>query len=157
MLNGKSHTCIHTQNILGHDMSVWSIMENSSFLLLYFFHLFLSFSLFYFFFRPPFLWIFFRVIYYRFCTISSIHMWVRYWESFFLCSPSPLLEPSTLSCKATYLLFRHHLHINAVRELARQHLMRGWQYFLIFVFPHFYPLSDIFISHLLQNPSETLP
>ena len=43
----------------------------------------------------------------------------------FLCSPLPLLEPSTLSCKAACSLFRHHLHINAARELAGQHLMRG--------------------------------
>ena len=42
----------------------------------------------------------------------------------FLCSPLPLLEPSTLSCKAACSLFRHHLHINAARELAGQHLMR---------------------------------
>ena len=42
----------------------------------------------------------------------------------FLCSPLPLLEPSTLSCKTAYSLFRHHLHINAARELAGQHLMR---------------------------------
>ena len=76
---------------------------------------------------------------------------------FFLCSPSPLLEPSTLSCKAAHLLFRHHLHINAAKELAVQHLMRRLQYFLIFVFPYPYPLSDIFLSSLLQNPSETLP
>ena len=44
---------------------------------------------------------------------------------FFLCSPLPLLEPSTLSCKAACSLFRHHFHINVVRELAGQHLMRG--------------------------------
>ena len=37
---------------------------------------------------------------------------------FFLCFPLPLLEPSTLSCKTAYSLFRHHLHINAARELA---------------------------------------
>ena len=43
----------------------------------------------------------------------------------FFCSPSPLLEPSTLSCKAACLLFKHHLYINAARELAEQHLMRG--------------------------------
>ena len=35
-----------------------------------------------------------------------------------------LLEPSTLSCKAACSLFRHHLHINAARELVGQHLMR---------------------------------
>ena len=76
---------------------------------------------------------------------------------FFLCSPSPLLEPFTLSYKTACLLFMHHLHINAVRELAGQHLMRGWQYFLIFVFPHPYLLFDIFLSPLLQSPSEMLP
>ena len=43
----------------------------------------------------------------------------------FFCSRSPFLEPSTLSCKAACLLFRHHLHMNAARELAGQHLMRG--------------------------------
>ena len=43
----------------------------------------------------------------------------------FLCSPLSLLEPSTLSCKAACSLFRHHLHINAARELAGQHLMQG--------------------------------
>ena len=42
----------------------------------------------------------------------------------FLCSPLSLFEPSTLSCKAACSLFRHHLHINAARELAGQHLMR---------------------------------
>ena len=42
----------------------------------------------------------------------------------FLCSPLPLLEPSTLSCKAAWSLFRHHLHINVAKELAGQHLMR---------------------------------
>ena len=36
----------------------------------------------------------------------------------FLCSPLPLLEPSTLSCKATCSMFRHHLHINVAKELA---------------------------------------
>ena len=46
-------------------------------------------------------------------------------RALFLYSPLPLLEPSTLSCKAACSLFRHHLHINAARELAGQHLMRG--------------------------------
>ena len=58
--------------------------------------------------------------------------------------PLPLLEPSILSCKAACSLFRHHLHINAARELAEQHLMRGQQYPQIFVFSHSYHLSDIF-------------
>ena len=39
--------------------------------------------------------------------------------------PLLLLEPSILSCKAACSLFRHHLYINAARELAGQHLMRG--------------------------------
>ena len=39
------------------------------------------------------------------------------------CPISHLPEPSTTSCKAACLLFRHHLHINAARELARKHLM----------------------------------
>ena len=44
----------------------------------------------------------------------------------FRVSLSPFALPwiSTLSCKATCLLFRHHLYINAARELAGQHLMR---------------------------------
>ena len=44
---------------------------------------------------------------------------------FFLCFVLLFLEPSTFSYKAACSLFRHHLHINAVRELAGQHLMRG--------------------------------
>ena len=43
----------------------------------------------------------------------------------FLYSSLPLLEPSTFSYKAACSLFRHHLHINAARELAGQHLMQG--------------------------------
>ena len=71
--------------------------------------------------------------------------------------PLPLLEPSFLDCKAACSLFRHHLHINAARELAWQHLMRGQQYSQIFVFSHSYPLSDFFSSPLLQGLSKTLP
>ena len=37
---------------------------------------------------------------------------------------APSLEPSTLSCKSAGSLLRHQLHINAAREVARQHLMR---------------------------------
>ena len=77
--------------------------------------------------------------------------------SHFSLLPLPLLEHSILSCKAAYSLFRHHLHINAARELTGQHLMRGQQYPQIFVFSHSYPLSDIFSSTLLQGLSETLP
>ena len=41
----------------------------------------------------------------------------------FPCPISHLLEPSTISCKAACLLFKHHLHINAARELVGKHLM----------------------------------
>ena len=61
----------------------------------------------------------------------------------FFCPRSSFLESSTLNCKIAYLLFRHHLHINAARELAGQHLMRRQQCFQIFVIPHPYPLSGI--------------
>ena len=117
VLIGKSYTCIYTKNILGHALIVWLRVQNSFFLLLYFFNLLLPLS--FFFFCSVFFW---RVIYYGFYTNFSTHVWVRCSE--FLCPLSPLLEPSTLSCKAAGSLFRHHFHINAVRELAGQHLMR---------------------------------
>ena len=108
------------------------------------------FALFFFFFFPPSLWISFCITYYGFCTIFSIHVWVRWWE--FPCPISPLFEPSTLSCKTACLLFMHHLHINAVRELAGQHLMRRWQYFQIFVIHHPYPLFGICPSPCRKVP-----
>ena len=67
------------------------------------------------------------------------------------------LESSILSCKAAYSLFRYHLHINAARGLAGQHLMRRQQYPQIFVFSHSYPLFDIFSFTLLQGLFEALP
>ena len=70
----------------------------------------------------------------------------------FSCPLSPLLESSTLSCKAACLLFRHHFHINVARELVGQHLMRRQQYFQIFVIPHPYPLSGIFSSPCRKVP-----
>ena len=141
MLNGKSYKCTHAKGILGHALTVWSIVKNSSVLLLYFFNLLLSF-LFCVFFFVPFLWIPFRVIYYGFFTIFSIHVRVRCWE--FSYSISPLLEPSTLSYKTACLLFRHHLHINAARELVGQYLMRGdstswYLFFLILILYLFIP------------------
>ena len=69
----------------------------------------------------------------------------------------PFLESSILSCKAARSLFRHHLHINAARGLAGQHLMRRQQYPQIFVFPHPYPLFDILSFTLLQGLSEAFP
>ena len=69
----------------------------------------------------------------------------------------PFLESSILSCKVACSLFRHHLHINAARGLAGQHLMQRQQYPQIFVFSHSYPLFDIFSFTLLQGLSEALP
>ena len=70
-------------------------------------------------------------------------------------SPCPiphLLEPSTISCKAAYLLFRHHLHINAARELVGKHLM--WRKWLlqIFVILHPHPLPNIYPSSCREIP-----
>ena len=92
-------------------------------LLLYFFHLFLSFSFLYFFSIPHSLNLFSCYI------LLFLHHFLHPHVSqvlgvFSLCFSSPLLEPSTFSCKAACLLFRHHLHINAARELAGQHLDR---------------------------------
>ena len=78
-------------------------------------------------------------------------------ESPFFLLLVPFLESSILSCKAACSMFRHHLHINAIRGLARQHLMRRQQYPQIFVFSHSYPLFDIFSFVLLPGLSEALP
>ena len=158
MLKGKSYTRTYTESILKHALVLWLRVLNSSFFLLYFFNLYvlsLSFFLQSFSVSPPF-------------SLSSYYI-LWFFTQFppstcgsgvgspFSLLPLPLLEPSILSCKAACSLFRHHLHINAARELARQHLMRGQQYSQIFVFSHSYPLSDIFSSPLLQGLSETLP
>ena len=127
ILKGKSCTCTNTKSIIGHALVVWSRVQNSFYLLLYFFNHLLSFCLSLLFRFCPFFSSFlffipFRVIYYWFYTNFSNHVWIRCSE--FLCPLSPLVEPSTLSCKAVGSLLRHHLHINAARELAGQHLMR---------------------------------
>ena len=44
----------------------------------------------------------------------------------FSCPISHLPKPSTTSCKAACILFRHHLHINAARELVGKHLGSVW-------------------------------
>ena len=162
MLKGKSYTRTYTESIIGHVLVLWLRVLNSSFLLLYFFYLYvLSLSLFLFslLFFVPLSFFFFFVLYtmvFFFTPFppSTCGSGVR---SHFSLLPSPLLEPSILSCKAVCSLFRHHLHINAARELTGQHLMRGQQYSQIFVFPHSYHLSDIFSSPSLQGLSETLP
>ena len=158
MLKGKSYTRTYTESIIEHALVLGLRVFNSSFLLLYFFNLYvlsLSFFLQSFSVSPPFslssyyiLWFFTQF------PPSTCGSGV---ESPFSLLSLPLLEPSILSCKAACSLFRHHLHINAAKELAGQHLMQGQQYSHIFVFSHSYPLSDIFSSPLLQGLSETLP
>ena len=71
------------------------------------------------------LFLFLRIIYYGFFTPFPPFTCGSSVGSPFSLLPLPLLEPSILICKAACSLFRHHLHINAARELARQHLMRG--------------------------------
>ena len=158
MLKGKSYTRTYTESILKHALVLWLRVLNYFFLLLYFFNLYvlsLSFFLQSFSMSLPF-------------SLSSYYI-LWFFTPFppstcgsgigspFSLLPLPLLEPSILSCKAACSLFRHHLHINAVRELAGQYLMRGQQYSQIFIFSHSYHLSDIFSSPLLQGLSETLP
>ena len=128
-------------------------------MLLYFFNLFafvLSFSFFPSFFCVSFLFLFLRIIYYDFFLPFPPSTCGSSVGSPFSLLPLPLLEPSILSCKTACSLFRHHLHINAARELTGQHLMRRQQYSQIFVFSNSYPLSDIFSSTLLQGLSKTL-
>ena len=105
---------------------------NSSFLLSYFFNLLLSFSLS---FSSSFLFCFFFLFFLFFFVLYT--MVFGFFTPFppstcgsgvgspFSLLPLPLLKPYILSCKAACSLFRHHLHINATRELAGQHLMRG--------------------------------
>ena len=127
-------------------------------MLLYFFNLFVL-SLSFFlqsFFLSLFLFLFLRIIYYGFFAPFPPSMCGSGVGSHFPLLPLPLLEPSIFSCKVTCSLFRQHLHINAARELAEQHLMRGQQYSQIFVFSNSYPLSDSFSSTLLQGLSQTL-
>ena len=120
----KKHHRTRPVSMIDNEELFLFIVVFLSFLLLYFFHLFLSFSFLYFFSVPHSLNLFSCYI------LLFLHYFLNPHVSqvlgvFSPCSPSPLLEPFTLSCKAAYLLFRHHLHINAARELAGQHLMRG--------------------------------
>ena len=119
VFKGKSYTCTKYKK---HPRLCPNSMINGLEFFLSFYCCISSTSLFLFLFLPPPSFVPFSVIYHGFCAIFIIHVWVRSWEL-----PYPilhLLEPSTLNCKAACLLFRHHLHINAARELAGQHLMR---------------------------------
>ena len=70
----------------------------------------------------------------------------------FNCPISHLLEPSTISCKAACLLFRHYLHVNAARELVGKYLMWRQHLLQIFVIFHPHPLSNI-----CQPPYREIP
>ena len=133
MLKGKSYMRTDTKSILGHALVLELRVMNSSFLLLYFFNFLLSFSLSSSFFSfsslfhiSPFFSFF--VLYTMIFTPFPPSTCGSGVGSPFSLLPLPLLEPSNLSCKAACSLFRHHLHINAARELVGQHLMRGQQY-----------------------------
>ena len=115
------------KSILGHALVLGLRVMNSSFLLLYFFNLLLSFSLSFsssFLFYVFFFFSFFVLYTMVFTPFPPSTCGSGVGSPFFL-FPLPLLESSILSCKTACSLFRHHLHINAVRELAGQHLMRG--------------------------------
>ena len=88
------------------------------------FALFFSFFFFLLPFLSLFLFIFLRIIYYGFIQFPPSTCGSDVGSPFFLLS-LPLLEPSIHSCKTACSLARHHLHVNAARELAGQHLMRG--------------------------------
>ena len=104
------------KSILGRALVLGLRVMNSSFSTVVFLQPFV--------FLPPFSSFFLRVIYYGFTPLPPSTCGSGIGSPFFL-FPLPLLEPSILNCKAAYLLFRHHLHINAARELGGQHLMRG--------------------------------
>ena len=125
MLKGKSYTRTYTESILGHALVLGLRLLNSSFFLLYFFNLYVLslFSLQSFSVCPPFSLSSYYILWF-FTPFPSSTCGSGVGSPFFLL-PLPLLEPSILSCKATCSLFWHHLHINAARELAGQHLMRG--------------------------------
>ena len=63
----------------------------------------------------------------------------------------PFPESSILSCKTARSLFRHHLHINAARGLAGQHLMWRQQYPQIFVFFSLLSFIWYFLIHCVTR------
>ena len=119
MLKEKSYTRTNAKNILGRALVLGLRVMNSSF-----YSLFLFLFLLFFFSVSPSFFIFLRVIYYGFTPFPPSTCGSSIGSPFFL-FPLPLLESSILSCKAACSLFKHHLHINAARELTGQHLMRG--------------------------------
>ena len=126
---------IDTKSILGHAL-ILSLKSNQFFT----FTLFLSLLFFLVFFFPPYFFPPFVLYTMAFLPFPPSTCGSSVGSPFF-----PLLlhflEFSILSFKAAHSLFRHHLHINAARGLAGQHLMRRQQYPQIFVSSH--PLSFI--------------
>ena len=121
MLKRKNYTRTYTESILGHTLIIRRRVLNSSFLLLYFFNLYVL-SLF---FSFP---VCFSSVPFSFPLSSYYILWLFLpflpstcglggGSPFFLLLP-PFLESSILSCKAACSLFRHHLHINVARGLA---------------------------------------
>ena len=135
------YACICIKSILGHALVLW--LESSA---PFFFSLFIP---------SPLLFLLSYYILWLFLPFSPSTCGLGVESPF---SPSLLsfLESSILNCKAMYSLFRYHLHINAARRLAGQHLMRRQQYPQIFVISHSYPLFDIFSFILLQGLPEAL-
>ena len=75
--------------------------------------------------------------------ISSLPHTCRLGSGVLFLSHQHLLEPPTSSCKAASSLFRHHLHINAARELVERQLMRRQLLLQIFVYLFFLTLGPI--------------
>ena len=113
---------IDTESILGLALILW--LKNTQFFFLYFL---LSPFFFVFFLSPPpfflssyyILWLFYHFLHPRVGQALKVVSFLLF---------LPFLESSILSCKAACSLFRHHLHINAARGLAGQHLMQRQQY-----------------------------
>ena len=76
--------------------------------------------------------------------LLSFCLSLPYISSLFCLSFASSPESSILSWKAALSLFRYHLHINAARRLAGEHLMRRWQHHQIFAIVYHYFLLDIF-------------
>ena len=145
----------YTESIFGHALVLRRRVLNSFLFAVVFLPPLCSFSLF-FFSSPPFFSLFFVLYTMTFLPFPPSTCGSGGGSPFFLLL-LPFLESSILSCKVAYSLFRHHLHINTARGLARQHLMQRQQYPQIFVFSHSYPLYDISSFTLLQGLSEALP
>ena len=120
VFKGKSCTCNNAEkHPRSCPNSVINSLEFSLFTVVFLQPFFLSsaFS----FFRPPLFEFFFLLYTMVFALSLPSTCELGVWK--FPCPISHLLKPSAISCKAAYLQFKHHLHINAARELVGKHLM----------------------------------